>query len=151
MANKHSKVSLPKKRTQTNPNSLANLKYIQKGEVRNPKGRPTGSKNRATIVREILEIVIKPDSPVLKNLESTIDPTDQAQVTTLQQLMVLGQAVAAIEGNAASFMALMDSAYGKVADKHELTGEDGEPIKIETVRVILPQIDTDDNSESSGG
>ena len=37
------------------PKQLANLKPARKGEVRNPNGRPPGSKNWASIAREMLE------------------------------------------------------------------------------------------------
>lgn len=36
-----------------NPNAAANLNPAKPGEVRNPNGRPKGSKNLKTIVREL--------------------------------------------------------------------------------------------------
>jgi hypothetical protein len=34
-----------------------NLKPVQPGEVRNPKGKPKGTRNRSTIAKEVLEIL----------------------------------------------------------------------------------------------
>ena len=41
-----------------------NLKSWSKGESGNPKGRPKGSKNRSTIVRELLEVLLKRKNPL---------------------------------------------------------------------------------------
>lgn len=45
-----------------NPNSLANLEIgkAKKGDVLNPEGRPVGSKNLSTLLKEMLQ-VIAPD------------------------------------------------------------------------------------------
>ena len=66
-----------------------NLIPAQKGEVRNPKGRGKGNKNRSTIVRELLEL----DENELK--------------------MHLAQIKKAIEKeDTNAYKAVLDSAYG---------------------------------------
>lgn len=101
---------------------LENLIPIQKGEVRNPKGRPKGSRNRSTIIREILELV----NETGKDNEYSIN---------------MAQVEKALNGDTLAYKAIMDSAYG--APKQEI-----EQTNIE--RVIDWGIDeTDSKSEST--
>jgi hypothetical protein len=60
-----------------------NLKPFKKGEVTNPNGRPKGSKNRSTIVRELLEYASKQKN-VLTGEEQTLT---QEQAITLAMLV----------------------------------------------------------------
>ena len=60
-----------------------NLKPFKKGEVTNPNGRPKGSRNRSTIVKELLEYASKQKN-VLTGEEETLT---QEQAITLAMLL----------------------------------------------------------------
>jgi hypothetical protein len=79
-----------------------NLIPAQKGEVRNPNGRPKGSKNRSTIARRWLEVNQNLKNP-LTGVEETMSQED---------LMTLALIKKAREGDVNAYKALMDSGYG---------------------------------------
>lgn len=78
-----------------------NLKPWHKGESGNPSGRPKGSRNRATIVRELIEA---------KATDGNGQVVDQ---------MTRSLVIKAMKGDVRAFKELMDSAYGKVTEKVE--------------------------------
>jgi hypothetical protein len=87
------------------PKQLANLKPARKGEVRNPNGRPPGSKNWASIAREMLE---DPEH-IIKGLRHNGKPVTKkypAKVL-LEVLMTM-----AASGNIRAFHELRVTAYG---------------------------------------
>jgi len=86
-----------------------NIKPPVKGEVRNPNGRPKGVLNRSTIVKRWLEAK-------LDNDHLFVDAITKAIIEK------------AMSGDVAAFKELMDSGYGKVTDKQELTGAGGVPL-----------------------
>jgi hypothetical protein len=79
-----------------------NLNPATKGEVRNPNGRPKGSKNRSTIVKELLEFASSQKN-VLTGEQETLT---QEQAITLAMLLKAGK------GDVNAYKALMDSCYG---------------------------------------
>ena len=89
-----------------------NLIPPQKGEIRNPKGRPVGSRNRETIIRQWLESIKNAKNPITGELEA-LPIVDQ---------IVLALIGKALKGDVYAFKELMDSAFGKVTDKTEHTG-----------------------------
>ena len=102
-------IATPKKR-KVSPNSLANLRPIKKGEVRNPGGRPKGleriireqTKDGSEIVRVFLSVFngeVQPDG----NLPSTKDRMQAAEWLT-------------------------ERGYGKVKDQVELSGDAVSPV-----------------------
>lgn len=78
-----------------------NLTVPKKGEVRNPKGRPKGSKNVKTILKKFLD---KPD---------TEDPNLSVMEATL--LKLIGKAR---KGDLAALNMLMDRTEGKPVQKN---------------------------------
>ena len=46
-----------------------NLIPAKKGEIRNPKGRGKGARNRATIVKQWLDVIEKTKNPITKEIE----------------------------------------------------------------------------------
>lgn len=78
-----------------------------KGEVRNPNGRPLGSKNTKTILERFLNIEMKQTNPFTKELE---------QMTVLE-LMNLKQIANALEGDLSSFKEILDRHEGKTITK----------------------------------
>lgn len=79
-----------------------NLKPFKKGEVSNPAGRPKGSKNRSTVVKELLEFASSQKN-VLTGEQETLT---QEQAITLAMLLKAGK------GDVNAYKALMDSCYG---------------------------------------
>jgi hypothetical protein len=74
----------------------------QKGEVRNPNGRPKGSKNRSTIARKWLETIQSAKNPI----------TGEDEKLSQEDLMTLALLKKARNGDVAAYKQLMDSGYG---------------------------------------
>lgn len=88
-----------------------NLRPAQLGEVRNPNGRPKGSKNRSTIARQWLE--------VNQNLKNPL--TGENETMSQEDLMTLALIKKAREGDVNAYKALMDSGYGAPVQQIEQT------------------------------
>jgi hypothetical protein len=73
----------------------------QKGEVRNPNGRPKGSKNRSTIARKWLETIQSAKNPI----------TGEDEKLSQEDLMTLALLKKARNGDVAAYKQLMDSGY----------------------------------------
>ncbi len=78
-----------------------NLKPWKKGQSGNPAGKPKGARNRATIIRELLEA---------KATDGDGQIADQLTRALIKK---------AAEGDVMAFRELFDSAYGKNTDKVE--------------------------------
>ena len=90
-----------------------NLIPPQKGEIRNPNGRPVGSRNRETIVKYWLEAIKEARNPITGELE-------QLPVADQIVLSLIGKA---LTGDVSAFKELMDSGYGKLTEKLQHSGE----------------------------
>lgn len=83
----------------------------QKGEVRNPNGRPKGSKNRSTIARRILEMATVLPKKSYETLFKVFP--DIEKDLTVEEVMTLMQVAKAItDKDTGAYKTLMDSAYG---------------------------------------
>lgn len=85
------------------------------GESGNPAGRPKGSRNRQTIVREMLDAAIHArfnDIPIIKPVDGE----------TNFENMVAAQIAKALRGDTTAFKELADSGFGKVKDVIEHQG-----------------------------
>lgn len=82
-----------------------NLRPATAGEVRNPLGRPLGSRNRSTIVKEWLEMA---------GLDENGSPLPNVDLITKAQIKK------AAAGDTAAFNTLMDSGYGKLTEKSQV-------------------------------
>lgn len=100
-----------------------NLKPAKKGEVRNPNGRPKGSKNRSTIARKWLEVLEKTTNPITKELEHL----SQEDIITLAIIRK------ARKGDVQAYKQLLDSAHGMPTQQIDHNVEQG----------IFKQIDLD--------
>ncbi len=85
---------------------MSNLKPYKKGESGNPSGKPKGTRNRSTIVREWMEAIERAKNPITGEVEEL----SQADIATLA---VLKKARA---GDVNAYRELMDSGYGKNPD-----------------------------------
>lgn len=90
--------------------SKEDLIPFKKGQSGNPAGRTKGSKNRSTIVKELLAIIIKLDNPL----------TGQEEWLTNEQHMTISILQKALKGDVNAYKALMDSAYGTAKDTMDL-------------------------------
>jgi hypothetical protein len=88
-----------------------NLIPAQKGEVRNPNGRPKGAKNRSTIARRWLEVNQSLKNPL----------TGEQETMSQEDLMTLALIKKAREGDVTAYKALMDSGYGAPLQQIEQT------------------------------
>lgn len=107
-----------------------NLKPAKKGEVRNPAGKPPGTRNRSTIVRELLSALR--DCP--DNLALAV-PSVKGQLST-EEVITLAQIERAANGDTNAYKAIMDSAYG--APKQDLTS-DGKALVPPVIQIIAPK------------
>lgn len=96
----------------------SNLIPPVKGEVRNPNGRPVGSKNTKTILERFLNLEMKQVNPFTKESE---------QMTVLE-LMNLKQIANALEGDLASYKELINRHEGLLTAKTDITSN-GEKIQ----------------------
>ena len=85
----------------------------QKGEVRNPNGRPKGSKNRSTIARKWLETIQSAKNPI----------TGEDEKLSQEDLMTLALLKKARNGDVSAYKQFMDSGYGMPTQQIEHTGE----------------------------
>ena len=87
-----------------------NLIPAKKGEVRNPKGRTVGSRNRSTIVKYWLSVPKKGRNPI----------TEKVETLEIQDFTTLAQIGKALKGDTNAYRELMDSAYGKIESNVKL-------------------------------
>ena len=93
-----------------NPNQKG-LKPPQKGEVRNPKGKPKGTLNASTIARRWAETEQMTKNPL----------TGGDERLTQADLMTLAQIKNAQSGDLNAYKEIMDRAYGKVVETSAVT------------------------------
>ena len=89
-----------------------NLIPAKAGEIRNPKGRGKGVRNRATIVKEWLMVEQKFKNPL----------TGQEEILSQADIMTLAVINKARKGDVIAFRELMDSGFGKNKEIQEITG-----------------------------
>ena len=103
-----------------------NLRPAKKGEVRNPNGRPKGSRNRSTIAREWLEVTQYMTNPI----------TGEKEKLEQQDIMTLGIIKKARDGDVNAYKALMDSAYGQPLQQIQQ-----EVSKIDEIEIVIREAD----------
>lgn len=100
-----------------------NLIPAKKGEVRNPHGRPIGSKSKGTIARQWLTVSVDFHNPI----------SGQNERMSLEDTIVLSQIIKASKGDTHAFKALMDCAYGNMP---QILDEEGQPIAVTAKDVV---------------
>ena len=103
-----------------------NLRPAKKGEVRNPKGKPKGTRNRSTIAREWLEVSQFITNPI----------TGEKEKLEQQDIMTLAIIKKARDGDVAAYKALLDSAYGQPLQQIQQ-----EVSKIDEIEIIIREAD----------
>ena len=102
------------------------------GESGNPKGRPKGSKNVSTLVKELLEKVAPEDVSNAKFVKEFVKTKKPTVKDALAARMIYN---AIIVGDGRAIRELLDRTEGKVLQKSEITGADGQPIETSTILV----------------
>lgn len=90
---------------------------IKPGEVRNPFGRPVGSKNRATVLKQILESQAL--KTINKSLASKLGDDPDFVPTTIEEQVLASLVLQAISGDVAALKEVQDTVFGKLTDKVE--------------------------------
>ena len=88
-----------------------NLTPYVKGQSGNPAGKKAGTRNRSTVIREILEAAAAEALKSKTGLDLGVQPQ------TIFEQLVVAQAIKASLGDTAAFKELADGAYGKLTDK----------------------------------
>lgn len=120
-----------------------NLIPAQKGEVRNPNGRPKGSRNRSTIARKWLDVTVDHINPV----------TGEAEQMTIEDVITLAQIRKARKGDSRGYDKVMDSAYGSPDQNiktENITKLDLSQVPTEEIERIAGLIDAIDNNTGDG-
>jgi hypothetical protein len=91
---------------------LANLKPFKKGESGNPNGRPEGVRNRSTVLKELLQQVVDFTNPLTLKKESA----------DLETQVMTALIARARRGDVTAIREILDTVYGKVSEKSELSG-----------------------------
>lgn len=92
---------------------LANLKPpFQPGQSGNPAGRPQGSRNRSSVLKELLATVCDFTNPL----------TLKKETADLETQIMTALAAKARRGDIQAIKEIQDTVYGKVSDKQELSG-----------------------------
>ena len=89
-----------------------NIRPPVKGEIRNPKGKPVGTKNRSTILSKWIHVNTKVKNPITKETEAG----------TVEDLVMLALINRAMSGDVSAIKEINDTLYGKLTDKSEVAG-----------------------------
>lgn len=124
------------------PNTIAQAKKNKapqwvKGQSGNPKGCPKGTKQRGTILKELMEIILKQNG---KPVANPLDP-DEKKIT-IEKALQVKMIEKALKGDTQAYQIIMDTVYGKLADKTELTGADGAALMYPTeisIEIVDPK------------
>lgn len=92
----------------------------KKGEIRNPKGKPKGTKNRSTILKRWVEVSVK--------IKDKSNPLLKEYIGTVEDEIILALISEARKGNIQAIKEIQDTLHGKIPDKSELTGAGGKDL-----------------------
>ncbi len=87
-----------------------NIRPPKTGEVRNPKGKPPGTKNRSTILKKWIEVATKLKNPV----------TGKDEFGTVEDKVALALIARALKGDVQAIKEINDTLYGKLTEKSEV-------------------------------
>jgi hypothetical protein len=104
-----------------------NIRPPVKGEIRNPKGKPVGTKSRKTLLRKWLELNASVLTPI----------TGEQQIGTIEDAVNIALIKKALEGDVNAIKEINDTLYGKITEKHEVGGN----LEVTTVSVKVKRPD----------
>lgn len=103
-----------------------NLTPFPPGNNANPKGRPVGSRNRSTVLRELLALAIK-DVDLTTGKECTM---------TVEQSVIQSLIKQALKGDISAIKEIQDTNHGKIVDKSEVLQK---IVKMDNVLLDTPE------------
>ncbi len=109
-----------------NKKTLENLVNPIPGEVRNPNGRPKGSKNRATVLKSLLKIKIKQKNPLKDGKEESM---------TVEQVIELALIKKGMQGDVRAITLISEKMYGKIPLDINLGGQEDRPLRVEEKKI----------------
>lgn len=115
--------------------SLANLKPVQPGEVRNPNGKKRGTLNTSTIIKKWLSA--KEELPDKDKDQLPEFLRKKGLKLSQLDLMTLAMIKKGREGDVQAFNALLDRLDGKPTQKTILANDDENPLPPPTKQVIV--------------
>lgn len=95
-----------------------NLIPPKPGEIRNPNGRKKGTRNRSTIIREIIEAAAW--KTFLKEHKMSLPDDPNVEPKTVADQLGVALVLKAMSGDVSAMKEVMDSAYGKLVEKSEV-------------------------------
>jgi hypothetical protein len=108
------------KKKGVHPNSLKNLNKIKPGEVRSPNGRGKGTKNRSTILKELLKLKV-----LDKNGKPAVHPlTGKKNGIVFEELIDVALLKKAATGNIDAIREIKDTMYGKITEVQQIIPPD---------------------------
>lgn len=112
----------------------ANLTPFPKGVSGNPLGKPPGTKNRATIAKELLEVQLAGNS--LDGKEGKFSVEYLVNAALLRKAMT---------GDVQAYKELQDTVYGKIQDSTKISGDPEAPLApaILQIQLIKPNAPSD--------
>lgn len=122
-----------------NPNSRANLKPSQPGMTNNPFGKPKGKKDRATVLKKWLDLIVtfKNEIPDDEEEQKKIfEALPESFQVTVEEAIGFALISEAKNGNIAAIKEINDSIYGKLTDKTEIEQNVKHSIDEETIKKI---------------
>lgn len=104
-----------------NPATLQPKPFTSENQPKVRGGRQKGTPNRATVFKKLL---------VLKAEKVLLDASEAEKGLTLMEAAALGQLLSARGGNTSAWKEIQDSIHGKIPDKSEISGKDGEAFQV---------------------
>lgn len=102
----------------------------KKGQSGNPKGRPKGSRNRDTILREMLALTLKKKGADgnMADVEHPLDPSRKS--ITVEEGINAALVNRALKGEIRAIQEIQDTLYGKIKETKVLENPDGSALKM---------------------
>lgn len=107
-----------------------NLIPFVKGKSGNPKGKPKGKKNRATVISQLLKVVTNSKNPITGVME-------QLTQEERMNLAMLNKAIN--DGDIQTIKEIQDTMYGKIKDVQDVN---------QKVIKVMTNEDEDENGEN---
>lgn len=109
----------PEKTLIPQPHGGALSPPFQPGERGNPDGRPKGSRNRATILREMLAVKLKDQDGKLKK-----NPITEAETITYEEAIDAALVKKALNGHLPAIQEIKDTLHGKIKEVQQIIPPD---------------------------
>jgi hypothetical protein len=139
MAGKKAGKKQGSKENKAEPSAFEKNKF-KKGQSGNPKGYTKGKKNRSTILKELLALVVLDENG--KPKANPLKPSDK-KITYEQMVGIALVKKATEDGDVRAIQEILDTMHGKIKDEGDLTLK-GAIEHVETKRLDLSKITSDE-------